>query len=135
MAIRKSPQFVIDNVQAFTAGQSQVIGPLPGDYEIVSCTLHGNTAAIPTVAAGTYDGTTFTSVTSLVNGLNGAGAALGATTTAKAPGTAVTLVANGPIASGQYLQIVSGTNALERYTLTLVSASPAAKFDTETAPA
>lgn len=135
MAIRKSPPLVIDNVQAFTVGQAQVIGPFSGYYEIVRATFNGNTAAIPTVNAGTYDGTTFTSVTSLVNGLDGAGAALSATTAATAPGTSVTLVANGPIASGQYLRIVSGTNALARYTLELVSTSAAADFATETTPA
>ena len=74
-------------------------------------------------------------MTALINGLNGAGTALGATTTAAAPGTAVTLTANGPIARGQYLQIKSGTNALDRYTLELVSTSAAADFATETTPA
>lgn len=134
-SLRKSPPLVIDNVQVFTVGQKQVIGPFSGSYQIVRATFNGNTATIPTVDAGTFNGTTFTSVTALINGLNGAGTALGASTAAAAPGTEVTLTANGPIASGQYLQITSGTNTLARYTLELVSTSAAADFATETTPA
>ena len=135
MALAKSPLIVIDNVQAFTAGQSQVIGPVSADYEVVSVTFHGNTATVPTLKAGTYDGSTFTAVTTLANGSSGGGAALGATTTAEAPGTQVTLAANGPITRGQFLEIVSGANTLARYTIKLVSNVAAASFGTETTPA
>lgn len=135
MALAKSPLIVIDNVQAFTAGQSQVIGPILADCEVVSVTFHGNTAAVPTLKSGTWDGTTFTAVTTLANGVDGAGGALAATSTALQVGTAVALAANGPITRGQFLQIVSGTNTLARYTIKLVSNVAAASFATETTPA
>ena len=134
---QKSPLLVIDQVVTMTVGQATVLGPIPGDYQIISAIFTGNTAAIPTVNAGKYDTTTgtFTSVTALINGLGGGGQALGATKTALEPGVEVTLVAAGPIASGQYLRVVAGTNALARFTLTLVSASSAATFAVSTTPA
>ena len=135
MAAVRGPNFIINNVQTFDqAGKAQVIGPIQGDLQLVKAYFNGNTAAVPTVAAGTYVNGVFTSVTSLVNGLDGAGAGLGATRTALQAGVEVALVANGPIASGQYLRIVSGTNTLARYTLEFAPASNAA-FATETTPA
>ena len=67
--------------------------------------------------------------------VDGAGGALAATTTALQVGTSVALAANGPITSGQFLEIVSGTNTLARYTIKLVSNAAAANFATETTPA
>jgi hypothetical protein len=134
-SLRKSPLLVIDNVQAFTAGQKQVIGPFPGGYELVNVTFHGNTAAKPIVKVGSYVGTTFTSAATLVNGLDGSAAALGATRTALAVGIDCALVANGPIAEGQYFEIEANTNTVARYTFKLVSNSSAANFATETTPA
>jgi hypothetical protein len=135
MAAKKSPIFVIDQVVAFTAGQKQVIGPLPGDYQLVSVTFHGNTAAKPLLKVGSYVGTTFTAATTLCSGSDGAAAALGATQTALQPGTTVTLTAAGPILNGQYFEIEANTNTLARYTIKMVSGSPVAKFATDTTPA
>lgn len=136
MAAVRGPNFIINNVVAITAGQAQVIGPIQGDLQLVKAYFNGNTAAIPLVAAGTYVNGVFTSVTSLIDGLDGASAVLGATRTALQAGVEVTLVANGPIASGQYLRVSSkaASNSLARYTLEFAPATNAA-FATETTPA
>ena len=135
MAALKGPQFVIDSVAPFLTGQSQVVGPVPGDFKVVEAVFHGDTATIPVLAVGTYVNGVFTVVTTLCNGLNGAGTALGTTQTALQPGVEVTLTASGPITSGQYIKVTSGTNALARWTLNLVPSSTAAGLAVDTTPA
>jgi hypothetical protein len=142
MAVQKGPRFSIDNVESFTTGQRQVIGPLDGDYRLTEAQFWGDTATIPGVAAGTYNTTTgvFTAVTTLVNGINGSSSTIGTTTSlANAPlvpaGTAVTaFVAATPIAAGQYLRITAGSNALVRYRFELESVASAAGFTVTTTP-
>ena len=140
MPVNKGPLFVIDATEPFTvAGQAQVIGPLDGSYQLVAAAFVGNTATIPVVAAGSYNTTTgvFTSATTLIDGINGAGSSLGATTTpATGVGVPVTaFVASTPIAAGQYLRITSGTNTLARYRLELKTLATASTFVVATTPA
>lgn len=111
-----NPVIQVDVTQNYTANQKSVIGPFTSNVQLIAVTFNGNTATIPVIESGTYDGTTFTAGTTLVNGLDGAGAALGATTAAYAVGTDVTIVSAG-ITAGQYLRITSGTNALARVRL------------------
>jgi hypothetical protein len=110
-----NPIVQIDLTQPYTVGQKSIIGPFTSNVTIIAATFNGNTATVPVIESGTYDGTTFTANAGLVvSGLDGGGVnSLGATTAVYAVGTDVAIVTP-TVAAVQYLRITSGTNALSR---------------------
>lgn len=135
MPTRITPQVCLDIQQNYTAGQASIIGPIVGPVVITNVEFNGNTATIPLLQAGTYDGTTFTSVTTLVNGLDNAGAAIGTTTTINQAPTTIVAFSTTAIANGQYLRYTSGTNTTARVRIYLAGSGVVGAFATNTTPA
>ena len=135
MPTRITPQVCIDINQSYTANQASIIGPIIGSVVITNVEFNGNTATIPLLQAGTYDGTTFTAVTTLVNGLNNAGAPINTTTTINQAPTTINDYSATAITAGQYLRYTSGTNTTARFRVYVAASGAVGGFTVNTTPA
>lgn len=130
------PQVCIDIRQTYTSGQSSVVGPIAGNATVAYVVVTGDTGTVPALQAGSWDGTTFTSAATLVNGGNGTGGTLGANSTLQngAP-TTITILPSSAITSGQFLRYTSASGGTFRVQIFLNGTGAVAGFAVNTASA
>lgn len=131
------PQVCIDIRQPYLAGQVSVIGPINGNLTVSSVLVTGNTGTTPVLRVGSWDGTTFTSAATIVNGVDGLAATLGTTstlTTGVGPYVITTLPSTA-ITNGQYLQYTSTSNTTARVQVFVNATGAVGGFTVNTTPA